>query len=117
MLFWKEGIHTRHRGVEANAMGGLICEINGGSLKNLSLENAEACYDQYYKAVATGGYTYPSLVVERVSGSTYLHDVTATGKIWIMAKSAANDNNNAGLVGRHWGNTLTIKNSWCEGKK
>ena len=100
--------------VEANAMGGLICEINGGSLKNLSLENAEACYDQYYKAVATGGYTYPSLVVERVSGSTYLHDVTATGKIWIMAKSAANDNNNAGLVGRHWGNTLTIKNSWCE---
>lgn len=109
---WKS--YTYHSAASNNASGGFIHEINGSFLKNFSMENAVSCYDQCYKVVAEAGNTYPALLVEMVNGSAYLQDVSVTGEIRIIAKAAANDNNNAGLVGRHWNNALTAKNCWSE---
>ena len=98
------------------ASGGFVSLLAGGSISNLSLENAYSAYDLYYKAMTSSiGYSYPALLVERVrDADSSVSDCSATGLIEIFNKDAANDNNNAGIVGRFWGNVCSVNNSWCE---
>ncbi len=98
------------------ASGGFVSLLAGGTVKNISLEDAYSAYDLYYKTKTSAiGYSYPALLVERVrDAASTIIDCSATGKIEIFNPDAANDNNNAGILGRYWGNVCSVFNSWCE---
>lgn len=99
-----------------NSMGGFISCMGGGSLTNLSLENAHNVYELGYDPAPgdNQGYAYPSLLVERVNSgaNATIMDCSATGILEINGRP--NYNNNSGIMGRVWGDSVTVRNCWSE---
>ena len=70
--------------------------------------NAESYYDE---AASFGThYIYPSLLVERVNGTTTIENCFATGNL--LCDGITNHNNDSAIMSTTWEDNLTIKNCW-----
>ncbi|MBQ6824068.1 MAG: hypothetical protein IJP27_05410 [Clostridia bacterium] len=90
--------------------GGLISRVGATTVKNVGLVDA---YGHYAVEGVAGGYSYPTLFVEReYAGPTYIDNCYVIGTLKVET-GATNHNNNGAVFSTTWSAAdLSITNCW-----